>query len=268
MQAMSTVSQPLPLQPAAGGWYAVPAPLADAKVQRHARREWLPFRVRVASGEADLLRVARLRHDAYARHLPPALTQGLLQIDPLDREPGVAVLMAESKADGELLGTLRIQTNRHRPLVLEQSYALPAEMAQAPCAEVTRLAVAQQAESRLVKTVLLKAAYLWCERQGVRYVLVTARSPLDRQYARLMFRDVDPAQGFVPLAHVFGLPHRVMYCDIGRARHDGAGHPLYPFWFETDHPDIDLGDEAGADVGSPSTRSTSDSSSSGGWVLR
>ncbi|TSE26093.1 hypothetical protein Tsedi_00906 [Tepidimonas sediminis] len=268
MQAPSSAETSVSFRPAAGGWYAVPLFSTEPLAVRHTRRERLPFRVRVAAGDDDLRRVAHLRYDAYARHLPAALTQGLLQPDPLDREPGVAVLMAESKVDGELLGTLRIQTNRHRPLVLEQSYTLPAEMAQAPCAEVTRLAVAQQAESRLVKTVLLKAAYLWCERQGVRYVLVTARSPLDRQYARLMFRDVDPAQGFVPLAHVFGLPHRVMYCDIGRARHDGAGHPLYPFWFETDHPDIDLGDEAGADVGSPSTRSTSDSSSSGGWVLR
>lgn len=227
-------------RPAAGGWYAVPAPTPLQEPDRLSRRELLPFRVRVASGEEDLRRVAHLRYDAYARHLPPALMQGLLQVDPLDREPGVAVLMAESKVDGELLGTLRIQTNRDRPLLLQQSYELPPDIAQASCAEVTRLAVAQHAESRLVKTVLLKAAFYWCEAQGVRYVLVTARAPLDRQYARLMFRDVDPEKGFVPLAHVFGLPHRVMVCDIARARIDGAGHPLYDFWFNTDHPDIDL----------------------------
>lgn len=240
MSSLQTVSVPVSLRPAAGGWYAIPD--VDERLDRRGYRhvERLPFRVRVAAGEADLQRVAHLRYDAYARHLPASLTQGLLEVDPMDREPGVAVLLAESKADGEQLGTLRIQTNRHRPLALEQSYTLPPSMAEAACAEVTRLAVAQRSESRLVKTVLLKAAYLWCEAQGVRYVLVTARSPLDRQYARLMFRDVDPQQGFVPLAHVFGLPHRVMVCDIARARQDGAGHPLYDFWFNTDHPDIVL----------------------------
>lgn len=49
------------------------------------------------------------------------------------------------------------------------------------------------------------------------------------------------------LAHVFGLPHRVMVCDLARARLDGAGHPLYDFRFQTDHPDIDLAEaSAGA----------------------
>lgn len=231
------------------GWYAVPAPAWHAEHDIAMRRERLPFRIRVARRQADLRRVAQLRYDAYARHLPAALTQGLLQVDPLDLAPGVAVLMAESRADGELLGTLRIQTNEHRPLALQQSFELPAWMAGARCAEVTRLAVTQRADSRLVKTVMLKAAYCWCERAGVRYVLVTARSPLDRQYARLMFRDVDPAKGFVPLEHVFGLPHRVMYCDIATARFEGAGHPLYDFWFNTDHPDIELDAGDGGTVG-------------------
>nr|WP_143890650.1 hypothetical protein [Tepidimonas alkaliphilus] len=256
------------MRPVVGGWYAIPAHRdEEPDAQRHERgrrREWLPFRVRVAAGEADLQRVAALRWAAYARHLPAPLVQPLAQAEALDREPGVAVLMAESKVDGELLGTLRLQTNRPRPLLLEQSYTLPPEMAQSPCAEVTRLAVASHPESRLVKTVLLKAAYRWCEAYGIRYVLVTARPPLDRQYARLLFRDVDPARGYVPLAHVFGLPHRVMVCDLARARQDGAGHPLYDFWFRTDHPDLEVGPEEGR----PSTQSTRSNSSSGGWVLR
>lgn len=202
--------------------------------------EWLPFTVRVAQGEHDLRRAAELRHAAYSRHLPPELTQGLREPDAVDREPGVAVLLAESKVDGSLMGTLRVQTNAHRPLVLEQSFTLPSAMAQARCAEVTRLAVARAECSRFVKTVMLKAAYYWCERAGVRYVLVTARAPLDRQYARLMFQDVNPELGFVPLPHVFNLPHRIMYCDLVAACVEGTQHPLYAFWFQTDHPDIDL----------------------------
>ena len=130
MHALSFAEPSVSLRPTGGGWYAVPACTDEPRTAWFTRRERLPFRVRVASTDDDLQRVAHLRDDAYARHLPAALTQGLPQPDPLDREPGVAVLMAESKVDGELLGTLRIQTNRHRPLALQQSYALPAQMAQ------------------------------------------------------------------------------------------------------------------------------------------
>lgn len=230
-------------RPAVDGWYAVPQPVErqthrTGAVVRHV--EWLPFTVRVARTAQDLRKAAEVRHAAYARHLPEAVTEGLREPEPMDRAPGVAVLLAESKVDGSALGTLRIQTNGYRPLALEQSFDLPDWMVGARCAEVTRLAVAQAIHSRVVKTVMLKAAYFWCQREGVRFVLVTARAPLDRQYARLMFRDVRPGAGFVPLPHVFNLPHRVMYSDIVTAREDGVDHPLYDFWFNTDHPDIDL----------------------------
>ncbi|TSE29845.1 hypothetical protein Tther_01256 [Tepidimonas thermarum] len=230
-------------RPAVAGWYAVPQPVEhavrrDGAMER--RVEWLPFTVRVAHGPQDWQKAAAIRHAAYSRHLPPSVTEALRQPEPMDQAPGVAVLLAESKVDGSLLGTLRVQTNAHQPLALEQSFALPDWMAGARCAEVTRLAMAQMEHSRVVKTVMLKAAFYWCQQQGVRFVLVTARAPLDRQYARLMFRDVYPELGFVPLPHVFNLPHRVMYNDIATARDDGAEHPLYDFWFNTDHPDIVL----------------------------
>ena len=191
--------------------------------------------------------------------LRPSLTVGLFPTASIEISPIIRLeksylcnfqcthCSAEYYMDRHLEKVLK--TNEHRPLALQQSFELPAWMAGARCAEVTRLAVTQRADSRLVKTVMLKAAYCWCERAGVRYVLVTARSPLDRQYARLMFRDVDPAKGFVPLEHVFGLPHRVMYCDIATARFEGAGHPLYDFWFNTDHPDIELDAGDGGTVG-------------------
>jgi hypothetical protein len=209
--------------------------------------EYLPFTVRVVRTEEEREQVARLRHEAYGRHLPPGLVEGLRRPDPLYAEPGVAVLLAQSKVDGAPLGTLRIQTNAERPLLLEQSFDLPDWMRGSRCAEITRLAVTNESTSRVVKTVMLKAAYFWCERAQVDYVLVTARAPLDRQYARLMFRDVQPELGFVPLPHVFNLPHRIMFTSIQAARRDGVGHPLYEFWFEPDHPDILLdGDDPAA----------------------
>ncbi|NIC39535.1 hypothetical protein HA630_00455, partial [Aquabacterium sp. A08] len=66
--------------------------------------------------------------------------------------------------------------------------------------------------------------------------------PIDRQYDRLLFQDVYPGMGYVPLAHVFNLPHRVMQLNVSGAQALWAeqGHPLLDFMCHTEHRDIDL----------------------------
>jgi hypothetical protein len=73
-------------------------------------------------------------------------------------------------------------------------------------------------------------------------MVIGARSPLDRQYEGLLFRDVFPGRGFVPLAHAAHLPHRILGFELetAEARWRQAAHPLYGPFCLTDHPDIDL----------------------------
>jgi hypothetical protein len=73
-------------------------------------------------------------------------------------------------------------------------------------------------------------------------VVIAARTPLDRQYAALLFRDVYGEKEFIPLAHAANIPHRVMAFEVGTAerRWHAADHPLYDFMITTHHPDIDL----------------------------
>ena len=123
---------------------------------------------------------------AYARHLP-TFAQTLGDPEPADAELGALVLLARSKLDGTPLGTLRIQTNRHRPLDLERSMNLPAHLAHARLAEATRLGLAQGEGGRLVKAALFKAFYLHCRQSGVEHMVITGRVPIDRQYQRLLF---------------------------------------------------------------------------------
>lgn len=237
------IARSVPPRPPVDGWFAVPQPLARHPIsgQRNTRHvERLPFTVRVARSADDLRKVAEVRHAAYARHLSPAMANAFAKPEPLDSVEGVVSLLAESKVDGSALGTLRIQTNQSKPLLVEQSLPLPAWMQGARLGEVTRLAVSLSSNSRVVKTLMLKAAYFWALRHGVRFMVVAARAPLDRQYARLLFQEIYPGQGFIPLAHAFGLPHRVMYAPIDAERLDAVDHPLYDFWFNTDHPDIVL----------------------------
>jgi hypothetical protein len=183
-----------------------------------------------------------IRHAAYLRHVPK-FAETLRAPEATDAENGVVVLLAESKLDGSPVGTMRIQTNRFKPLGLEQSVELPRWLKDRPLAEATRLGVTDDRVGRMVKTVLFKAFYQYCLQSGVEWMVITARSPIDRQYERLLFEDVYPDLGYVPLQHVGNMPHRILSFEVGtaEARWAAAGHPLLGFMCHTIHRDIDVG---------------------------
>ncbi len=109
-----------PLEIALRSTTAAP-PFAVQPPAQAVAQEYLPFTVRVVDTEAALHKAVQIRHAAYARHIAPHLALALQAPEALDRVPGAVVLLAESKVDGSPLGTMRIQTNRHGPLTLEQS---------------------------------------------------------------------------------------------------------------------------------------------------
>jgi len=205
------------------------------------REEHLPFTVRVVGTEEDLRKAIYIRHAAYSRHVPE-FAASLVLPEEADRNPGSVVLLAESKVDGSPLGTMRIQTNQFAPLRLEESVPLPSWLAGLRLAEATRLGVTEDRAGRLVKTVLFKAFYLYCLHNGIDWMVITARAPLDRMYERLLFNDVHPGMGYVPIKHVGGMPHRVMCFDVAEAERNWrkAGHPLAGFMFDTLHPDLNV----------------------------
>lgn len=201
----------------------------------------LPFTLRIASTEADLEQAVHIRHSAYARHVP-ALAELLRAPEAGDHDEDATVLLAESKLDGEPLGTMRIQTNRAKPLAIEKSVALPAWLRHRRLAEATRLGIATGRVGRVVKVMLFKAFYLYCKRAGIDWMVIGARSPLDRQYEALLFQDVFPGRGFVPLAHAGNIPHRILGFEMATAdaRWRAAQHPLYGLFCRTHHPDINV----------------------------
>ena len=203
--------------------------------------ERLPFSVRVVSDADALDKAVQIRQAAYARHVPD-LARTLLQPEQADFSAGSVVLLAESHLDGSPLGTMRIQTNRYEPLALEQSLTLPDDLNGCLLAEATRLGVAEGRVGTLVKTVLFKAFYLYCLHSGIDWMVVTGRAPVDRQYLRMLFEDVYPEIGYIPMQHVGNLPHRVMKFEVRTAQERWAAvhHPLLKFMVETHHPDISL----------------------------
>ena len=211
-----------------------PAGRSEISVER------LPFTVRAVRHEPQLRKAIAIRQRAYERHLP-ALGELLREPEPQDRDPGCVVLLAESRLDGEPLGTLRIQTNRHRPLALESSVELPQWLSGASLAEATRLGIAEGRIGRMVKTMLFKALYQYCLAAEIEWMVIGARSPLDRMYQALLFQDVFPDQGYIPLKHASNLPHRILAFELetAEARWRAARHPLLDLFVHTSHPDIE-----------------------------
>jgi hypothetical protein len=204
------------------------------------KQERMPFSIRIVTEDHDLQKAVEMRRIAYSRHLPEFAAQ--MSIERCDRDPGTAILLAESKLDGAPLGTMRIQTNEYAPLAVEQSVRLPDWLVRGRIAEATRLGVAGGVIGRVVKMMLFKALFLYCEQHQIDWMVITARAPLDREYEAMLFEDVFGDREFVPMAHVGNLPHRVLAGEVGvaRQRWEEAKHPLFPFVFQTYHPDIDL----------------------------
>ena len=201
--------------------------------------EVLPFTVSIVKSEEDLAKAVRIRHSAYARHVPE-FAETLREAEASDTEPGVVVFLAKSKLDGSPLGTIRIQTNQYKPLCMEQSVELPDWLRPLRLAEATRLGVTDGKFGRLITTVMCKAFYLYCKQIGAEWMVITGRSPIDRQYERILFEDVFPDRGYIPMPHVGNLPHRVMAScvETAEARWTAARHPLFDFVFRSHHPDI------------------------------
>ncbi|MEQ5843280.1 hypothetical protein N0A02_27860 [Paraburkholderia acidicola] len=204
------------------------------------KQERLPFTIRIVADDNGLEKAVQMRRIAYRRHLPDFADK--MTIESSDREPGTVVLLAESKLDGGPLGTMRIQSNELAPLALEQSVVLPDWLSGSRLVEATRLGVGGGAIGRMVKIALCKALFLYCERELIEWVVITARAPLDREYEAMLFADVFGKEEFLPMAHVGGVPHRVMTQQIstGKKRWEEARIPLYRFIVQTYHPDIDL----------------------------
>lgn len=199
------------------------------------------FTVRLAACVNDLRDACTVRAAAYGRHVPQ-LRSTLSVPDAIDIQSGTAVILCRDKTSGTAVGTLRLQRAITGALQLEHSVELPQRYRDRPRAELTRLAVRPGADAQ-VRLMLMKASYLWCLANQVRWMVIGARSgALIRIYHRLGFEDVFAPDSLVPLAHAGNLPHRILAFDVTAAERTwlAARHGLYPFMIETFHADLQL----------------------------
>ena len=126
--------------------------------------------------------------------------------------------------------------------MIKQSVALPMRLQEVRLIEASRFGVTHEAGADLVEMALFKACYLYCKQINVEWIVIAGRVPFDAYYEHLMFEDIFPGLGFIPLLHADSLPHRIMSLSVAMAeeRWAAANHPNFDFHFRIRHPDIDL----------------------------
>jgi hypothetical protein len=197
--------------------------------------------VRIVRTEAHLVKAVEIRAQSYGRH-HPEVAELLRAPEIADRAAFSLVLLAESKTDGAALGTLRIETNAHGLLPVEQLLPPESPYTSRTIAFVTRLAVKGGVDSSLVKLTLFKALHRYCLACQIDWIVVTARPPMDRQYLRLGFLDVYDENTLVPIAWSSGIPMRLMALNTVSCEREWLRqeHPLYKFMFQDYCPDITI----------------------------
>ncbi len=201
----------------------------------------LPFSIHIVRNEDQLVRAVNIRAEAYERHWPNLYGQ-LKSPEAQDRDPNSLIFLAESKSNGQPVGTMRVDTNLTSELPPGASAELPLEMKGQTIAYVTRLGVKQGATGSVVKLALFKSLHRYCLAKQLSWILVGIRPPGDRDYVRLGFADINNEGATVPIGSSGGIPVRLMAFEVISAerRWKEKSHQLYKFMFLDFHPDIEI----------------------------
>ena len=130
-----------------------------------------------------------IRAAAYARHIP-TLGQALRRPEADDLRPDALLLIAESKLDGVVVGSLRLQHNFDRQLRIESELTLPEAFVGKRLVEVRRLGVGNGSTGKMVMAALVKAAYELCHASAIDYLIFCARDSVAAKYRTMHFDDV------------------------------------------------------------------------------
>lgn len=211
-----------------------------APAERTRHRQLLPFTVTLVTTESELKRAIAVRASAYLRHHAPGADL-LNDAEEDDRRDDTAVLVARSKLDDGVLGTIRINTNFSGPLQFEASARLSPALSARRCVEFMRLGVEAGPQGLLVTQALAKASYEICVATDVEYIFVASRTPVDVVYGGYRFDD--HLQGKrVEIHYAPGVPHTILRLPVKEAPARWKAHSprVHRFFMETDHPDIQI----------------------------
>jgi hypothetical protein len=191
-------------------------------LERNMFVQTLPFTVSLVRTDAKLNGAVALRKVSFNRHYSNIVghdSNSFGEAERKDVQAGTVLLIATSKIDGSVVGSLRIETNLLRPFSLEHEVSLPDGLKGRPLALVTRFSVVNGREGIGVFLGLGKAMYLYCLAKQIQVVLMfTAFDSLQRLYLKFGFRPIDQKTGKFQLNEYPNLALSGFYCDLSHLR--------------------------------------------------
>lgn len=210
--------------------------------QRATERQDLPFVVRLVQNHDDLTRVCRHRAEAYGRHQPELVNRlKLLAPESDDMRQDAVILMAENKASGSIVGSMRLLTNVQKPLKFEQELSLPGYLHNRRLMEAGRLTASRGPDGQMVVPALVKVSYELAHATGIDYSLLIGRPPIDKMYRAMQFSDVFDGRRVITSAQP-GVEVSLFCMPMLEAeqRWLDAQCPLYGFMAQTEHRDLQI----------------------------
>jgi hypothetical protein len=201
------------------------------------------FSIKLIRTREQLQKVVVVRASSYKKHIP-TLAETLGAPEDADFKNATITIGCEDNESKEIVGSVRITLNQFEPLPLEMVFPLDPHISSQLIAEATRLVIPASPHARLVKLLLIKSTYLYCHALQVKWLVLCAREPLDREYEKLGMVDVSGGLGFRRLPYADNILHRALGLDVVQAERNWSRvkHPLYNFMAKHVHKEIKIFD--------------------------
>jgi len=192
--------------------------------------------IRKAVTVDDMVKVFRVRWEGYKKYYKSEEEN----LDKYDFSPKTTLLLAEDKHHNAV-GTIRIIDRRYGGIELDNFIDLDSFLSEKErvCIEATRFSIPKHPDSKLIKLLLWKTLFSYCQINHINTILMSARPAAARSYKCLFFENVGPL-GVYRHSLLGTLEHQTYKCNISERKYvmkKNNGH-LYHFFFLKKHSNI------------------------------
>jgi hypothetical protein len=206
----------------------------------------LPFSIVISREKAVSERLLATRERAFNRHDDPIKSSEHF-ISQLKTDNGT-LISAESKASGESLGSLKVESNFTKPFYFEEEITTTDLQDRSPSLLASRLNVTKGPEGALARMALCKALYLYSHANQARYVYCFVNESRFRLYRAFGFKEVFEGSPNLLLKCHNEIPTKLIRSEVNVQEETLAllSDATKDFIFNTYHPDIRIFDSVGS----------------------
>ena len=183
------------------------------------------IRVREARTPEDLRKARQLRAEGYKMYF--AAGNDAMAHD--KTKPNETTFLAVDRNDHPV-GTLRVLDRSKGKIELDDFLDVDTllDENEKPCAEATRFTIRKHPKGIIIKILLWRACFKFCQSRNIRSMLISSRPIIAKNYTYLLFKDVGP-RGVYRHNHLKNKKHHTYKLNFSQARDlwIKLKHPLY-----------------------------------------